>query len=87
MTTLTSIGVLSSAKVLAALMAFAGSVAGVLYAGIGAIHDLRAGGLNAGSALACLALIGMPILFAVTGFTGGTVGAFLYNLAAAKIAA
>jgi len=85
MTTLTAIGVLSLAKLLAGIMASVGLIAGVLYAGIGAIYDIRRVGLNPGSALACLAIIGMPILFAVAGFSVGALGAFLYNLVAAKV--
>ncbi len=36
--------------------------------------------LNWGTALAFLALIGMPLIFAVFGFITGLIEAFLYNL-------
>lgn len=80
MATLTHIGVFFAAKLVALLMAFVGLLAGVLYAGIGAIYDALRGPLNLGTALAFLAIIGMPMLFAAFGFIGGAIGAFLYNV-------
>jgi hypothetical protein len=80
MAIVTHIGVLFSAKLVAILMAFVGLLAGVLYAGIGAIYDALRGPLNIGTALAFMAIIGMPLLFAVFGFIAGGIGAFLYNL-------
>ena len=63
-------------------MSFMGLVAGILYAFGGAIYELLTGTLNSGTALAFLALIGMPIVFAAFGFVAGAMGALLYNLAA-----
>ena len=82
MTTLTSIGVLFSAKLQALLMACVGLVAGVLYATIGAVYDLFKGQVGLGTALAFLAPFGMPIMFAVFGFVAGGLGAFVYNVLA-----
>ena len=73
---------LFSAKLQAILMSFMGLVAGILYAFGGAIYELLTGTLNSGTALAFLALIGMPIVFAAFGFVAGAMGALLYNLAA-----
>ena len=82
MAKLKRLGVLFSAKLQAILMAFVGLIAGILYAFGGAIYELLTGSLNSGTALAFLALIGMPIVFAIFGFVAGAVGAFLYNLVA-----
>ncbi|QDU41385.1 hypothetical protein Mal4_57520 [Maioricimonas rarisocia] len=51
--------------------AFVGLALGLLYSFGGLIHDLLTVGLNAGTALAFLALVGMPLIFAVPGFLGG----------------
>jgi len=72
--------VLSFAKFQAILFALIGIVAGVLYSFGGAIYDVFTIGLNFGSVLAFLALIGMPIVFAAFGFIIGIIEAFLYNL-------
>jgi hypothetical protein len=78
MATLTHIGVLFSAKLQAILMAFVGLVAGILYSFGGAIYDvLTTRSVNLGTALAFLALIGMPIIFATFGFIAGAIG---YNV-------
>ena len=82
MAKLKKLGVLFSAKLQAILMSFMGLVAGILYAFGGAIYELLTGTLNSGTALAFLALIGMPIVFAAFGFVAGAMGALLYNLAA-----
>lgn len=82
MAKLKRIGVLSSAKLQAILMALLGLVAGISYSFGGAIYELTTGSLNSGTALAFLALIGMPVVFAIVGFIGGAIGAFLYNLVA-----
>lgn len=59
--------------VLATYFAVIGLICGVVYAVGGAIFDLAHGGLNAGSALALLALIGMPLLAALSGLVIGHV--------------
>lgn len=95
MATLDTVGVLSSAKLLAALMGFVGFVAGILYSFGGATIDVLVSkgwiisaetpGVGWGTALAFLALIGMPIIFASCGLIAGTIGAVLYNLVASRV--
>ncbi|MFC1575075.1 hypothetical protein ACFL5A_00310 [Gemmatimonadota bacterium] len=82
MAKLKRLGVLFSAKLQAIVMAVVGLVCGILYAFGGAIYELLTGTLNSGTALAFMALIGMPILFGAFGFLAGAVGALLYNFAA-----
>jgi hypothetical protein len=82
MAKLRRLGVLFSAKLQAIQMAFVGLIAGILYAFGGAMYELLTGTLNSGTALAFLALIGMPIIFAIFGFMAGAIGAVLYNLVA-----
>lgn len=49
----------------------------------GALYDLTTThSLNAGSALAFLALIGMPVMFGAVGFVVGALGAPLFNAVA-----
>jgi len=74
------IKIIQYAKLQAITMSFAGIVGGMLYAGIGTIYDLYTVGLNYGTALAYIALVVMPIYFAIFGFITGFIGAFLYNL-------
>jgi ABC-type dipeptide/oligopeptide/nickel transport system permease subunit len=75
------IKVLSYAKVQAVVMAFAGLLCGVFYAGIGAVYDLQTDAISYGAALAFLSIPGMPLYFAVVGFVSAVVGASLFNLA------
>jgi hypothetical protein len=92
MAKLNKIGVLSSAKLVVGIMALVGLIAGILYSFGGAIYDVLVSigwttsastpGVGYGTALAFLALIAMPIIFATSGFLAGAVGAFLYNLVA-----
>lgn len=90
-----SIGVFSVAARQAALMAVVGLVAGVLYSFGGAAVDVlvttgvitsaSTPGLSWGTALAFMALIGMPFFFAVFGFAAGSIGALLYGLIAGRV--
>ena len=76
-------------------MAAVGLLAGVAYSFGGAAIDVlvttglitsaSTPGLSWGTALAFLALIGMPAYFAVFGFAAGAIGAFLYGLVARRI--
>jgi hypothetical protein len=52
-------------------MAYLGLATGVLYAGGGFVIDLVTTGLNLGTALAFMAIVGMPVIFAGVGFLGG----------------
>ena len=47
------------------MMASLGFLVGVLYSVGGFLFELSAGTLNSGTALAFLALLGMPLLFAI----------------------
>jgi len=79
------IRVLAFVKFQAVLMAGVGLIAGILYSFGGAIYDvLNTGSANLGTALAFLALVGMPIVFAAIGGMVGLVEAVLYNLLARR---
>jgi hypothetical protein len=82
MAKLRRIGVLFLAKLQAVVLGFVGLIAGILYSFGGFFYDLFTIGLNGGTALAFLALIGMPLIFATCGFIVGLIEAFLYNLLA-----
>lgn len=95
MTGTRSIGVLSLAAWQAVMMAAVGLVAGVCYSFGGAaidvlvttglINSASTPGVSWGTALAFMALIGMPFFFAVFGFAAGTIGALLYGLFVRRI--
>ena len=61
-------------------MAWLGLVCGMLYSVIGLVLDLGGGGLNSGTALAFLSILGMPILFGSFGFLCGALGALALRL-------
>lgn len=65
-------------------MAWVGLACGALYAVGGFFIDLFTIGLNWGTALAFLALIGMPILFAAAGCCVGALVALVRGAAAAS---
>ena len=97
MVKLQTIGVLSSVRVHAVLMAILGLIAGILYSFGGAVIDVfvSAGwvtssetpGLAYGTVLAFGALIAMPILFSLAGLAYGAIVAILYNLVAERVGA
>jgi predicted membrane protein len=74
----------SFAKLQSLVMAMAGVIAGLIYALSGFFMELLNNNLNSGTALAFLAIAGMPVLFATAGFLAGWLGAPLYNLLAAR---
>lgn len=84
------IRIFAFAKFQAILMALVGLLAGILYSFGGLIIDILVSsgwitssetpGLSYGTVLAFGALIGMPIIFAISGFLAGIVEAILYNL-------
>ncbi len=84
MAKLRRLGVLFSAKLQAIMMACVGLVAGILYSFGGAVYELFTATLNSGTALAFMALIGMPLLFGAAGFVAGGIGAVFYNLLARR---
>ena len=59
------------------LFAKIGLVLGVLYSFGGAVYDFFTTGLNGGTALAFLALIGMPFIFALIGLVVGVIESIL----------
>jgi len=80
-----SVNVLRLARFQAILFALVGLVAGVLYSFGGVIFDVATtGSVNWGTAMAFLALIGMPIAFALVGAILGLVEAVLFNLFAKR---
>ncbi len=85
MAKLKKLGVLFSAKLQAIEMAVVGLIAGILYSFGGAIYELVTGTLNSGTALAFVALLGMPAVFATFGFVAGAIGAVLYNFVAKRV--
>lgn len=90
MAKITRVGILFSGKLLAIYGAGIGLFLGILYSFGGALIDILVSlgwitstetpGLSAGTALAFMALIGMPLIFAAGGFFVGIFGALFYNL-------
>lgn len=87
--TVTSIGVLSLAKMLAVLYAFLGLFFGAimsLFAIMGAAGSAAAGGDSGAGLMGMIfgvgAIIIMPIFYGCLGFVGGIIMAPLYNLVA-----
>ena len=78
------IGVFTSAKLLGRIGTLIGLILGIIYSFGGLFYELATDSLNSGTALAFLALLGMPIIFATIGFLVGAIGALLYNLVAAR---
>lgn len=58
-------------------MAYVGFAFGVLYSVGGLIYDWLTTGLNWGTAMAFMALIGMPVIFGMLGFILGTLVALV----------
>lgn len=69
--------ILPTAKRVARWMAYVGLACGVLYSFGGLIYDLLTVGLNWGTALAFMALVGMPVLFGAFGFICGALYALV----------
>lgn len=69
--------ILPTAKMLAKWMAYLGLVCGVLYSVGGLVHDMLTIGLNWGTAMAFMALVGMPAIFGAFGFLCGALGALV----------
>jgi hypothetical protein len=76
-----SIDVIGFAKFQAFLFGLLGILAGIFYSFGGLVYDITTTGtVNGGTALAFLALIGMPVIFASVGLVTGIVEALLYKL-------
>ena len=63
--------------------AYLGLICGVLYSVGGFVIDMRTIGLNWGTAMAFMALVGMPVICGTAGFLGGA----LIALAARSVGA
>jgi hypothetical protein len=75
------INVIELAKFQAILMAPLGLVTGIIYSFGGTIYDLvNTGSVNYGTALAYIALVVQPLMFAIFGFVIGIIEAILYNI-------
>lgn len=79
-----AIDLLSLAKFQSLLFMPLGLISGFLYSFGGLFSDLLTTGINWGTLLAFLALIGIPIIFVITGFILGLIEAILFNLLAKK---
>lgn len=84
MAKLKRIGILSLAKFQALIMAIIGLICGIVYSLGGFFYELTSSSLNTGTALAFLALLGMPLLFAAVGYVAGIIEAILYNFYARR---
>jgi len=61
------------------VFAFLGLLAGVGYSFGGFFYELATGTLNSGTAIAFMALIGMPVIFGIVGYSLGIIEALVYN--------
>ena len=64
------------------MFAFLGLLVGISYSFGGFFYELATDSLNTGTAIAFLALIGMPTMFGIVGFSLGVVEALVYNFLA-----
>jgi len=77
------VGVLSLARLYAAIAAAVGLLAGVLVAAAGSLGSaLSSSGedLLPFAGFGVLAIVALPVLYGVLGFVGGAIGGALYNL-------
>lgn len=80
---MTRIGVLSTAKISAAIMLIIGFIIGVFAALFGMAFYYT--GVESSGLASFLAVIYLPIFYAIMGFVFGAISAWLYNLAAKRI--
>ena len=92
MVMLKRVGVMSVAKIIAVLSAIVGLIEGIVFAGLGSVlSGSMLGGILSGTPLGMLGVFGyaaiiiFPVAGAISGFIEGAIGAFLYNLVAARI--
>jgi hypothetical protein len=69
--------ILPTAIRLARWMTYLGLVCGVFYSVGGLVYDMLTIGLNWGTAMAFMALVGMPVAFGTFGFICGALIAFV----------
>lgn len=84
------VGVLSAAKISAALYAAIGLIAGLFISLLSLIGAAAAlGGQHGGGAMGALFGVGsivlLPLFYGVLGFIGGAISAFIYNLVAGVV--
>lgn len=77
--------ILPTATMLARWMAYLGLVCGVLYSVGGLVVDVLTIGLNWDTAMAFMALVGMPIVFGTFGFLSGALFALIARGAGAVL--
>ena len=77
--------ILPTATRLARWMAYLGLACGVLYSFGGLVIDLLTIGLNWGTAMAFMALLGMPLIFGTFGFLSGALIAMVAGGVAAVL--
>jgi hypothetical protein len=81
------VGILSVAKIQAAIMAVFGLIIGVIYGlffmlfGAMMMSQTAGGGVST-LVIGLLMMVGIPIMYGVIGFIAGAIGALIYNLAA-----
>ncbi|HEY5314623.1 MAG TPA: hypothetical protein VIK18_18970 [Pirellulales bacterium] len=83
-----SVGILSVAKIMGAMYAFFGLIAGFFMFVIFSLTSVAAQGRNempAGIAAGVAALFFMPICYGIMGFVGGALSGFIYNLLASFV--
>ena len=92
MVVLKRVGVMSVAKIFAVLSAIVGLIEGIAFAAIGSMMSgSLLGDMLSGTPMGMLGLFGytaiiiFPVTGAISGFVGGAIVAFLYNLVATKI--
>ena len=87
MVVLRQVGVMSVAKIAAVLMAIVGLIQGIVFASLGSMIGSIAGlaSLEMLGGFGVLAVVMFPITGAISGFIGGAISAFLYNLVATRI--
>ena len=82
MAKLKKIGILFFAKLQGLVFGFVGLLAGIGYSFGGFFYELFTDSLNSGTAIAFLALVGMPAIFGTLGLVVGAVEALVYNFLA-----
>lgn len=88
--TIKSVGVMSVARVAAAIYGIFGLIAGVLFslasiAGFGLSEQVSSSASWMGPLFGLGAIVALPVLYFVLGFLGGAIGAWVFNNAAAAM--
>ena len=84
MKTIDSVDALSVAKIQGVIAAALGLIVGVIYAVI--LSAMPYGGMmGSGAQFGILSIVIFPIMYAIVGFLGGGIAAFIYNIVAKNI--